>query len=212
MRLSVPALVSVLVLLTPSSVVAAPAPVDRDHLLGLDDYTLVYPDLFRADESDAIRIVRRSPLFAPDRCEDQARVVRGASRISGSVSPEISGRADVALIDQNVVRFTSRRQARALVQRYRWFSRNCVGNVRTDDGEGGAVTLKNRAWAPPRVGDQSAGMLIGWFQSGGGGDWRRVLAARVGRTVTVIDVSVIGERPRKDDVVALGDLAAERLR
>jgi len=211
MRLSVPALVSVLVLLAPSSVAAAPAPVDRDHLLGLDDYTLVYPDLFRADESDAIRIVRRSPLFAPDRCEDQARVVRGASRISGSVSPELDRSADVALIDQNLVRFTSRRQARALVQRYRWFSRNCVGNVRTDDGEGGAVTLKNRAWAPPRVGDQSAGMLIGWFQ-GGGADWRRVLAARVGRTVTVIDVSVIGERPRRDDVVALGELAVERLR
>ena len=39
----------------------------------------------------------------------------------------------------------------------------------------------------------------------------RVLAVRVGRTVSVLDVSFTDVRPPKDDVVALGELAAERL-
>lgn len=51
--------------------------------------------------------------------------------------------------------------------------------------QGGKVLLKNRAWLPPRIGDESAGMLIGWF-SGRTVDWRRVLATRVGRTVSVL--------------------------
>ena len=43
-------------------------------------------------------------------------------------------------------------------------------------------------------------------------DWRRVLVVRVGRTVSVLDVSFTGVRPPRGDVVALGELAAERLR
>jgi hypothetical protein len=178
--------------------------VTRQHLLNLDDYATAFPDM-----RDPLRVVLRSPLFAPRGCEDQHLVVRGASRIQSSISPD-SPRRSVSLIDQNVVRFRSKAAARALVQRYRHFSRHCVGNVHTDDGEGGDVTLKNRAWVPPRVGDQSAGMLIGWFQSGTV-DWRRVLAVRVGRTVSVLDVSFAGVRPPKDEVVALGELAADRL-
>jgi hypothetical protein len=198
-------LVSVLAFLVPSPAVSAPAPVTRDHLLTLVDYEAVYPDM-----RDASRVVLRSPLFAPRGCEDQGLVVRGASRIEGSVSPSVRRRS-VALIDQTVVRFGSREQARELVRRYRAFSEECLGNVRTDDGEGGTVTLKNRAWFPPRVGDQSAGMLIGWFQ-GGSTDWRRVLVVRVGRTVSVLDVDFTDVRPPRDGVVALGELAAERLR
>lgn len=100
----------------------------------------------------------------------------------------------MALIDQNVVRLATRKAARHLVLRYRFFTRHCVGNVHTDDGEGGEVTLKNRGWAPPRIGDQSAGMLIGWLQ-GGSTTWRRVLATRVGRTVSVLDV--VSPRPAR---------------
>jgi hypothetical protein len=125
------------------------------------------------------------------------------------VSPVVRRRS-VSLIDQNVVRFASVRDAKDLLQRYRFFSKRCVGDVDTDDGEGGDVRLKNRAWIPPRVGDESTGMLIGWFQRGSA-DWRRVLAVRVGRTVSVLDVSFTDVRPPKDDVVALGELAAERL-
>ena len=152
----------------------------------------------------------RSPLFAPRGCDDRGQVVRGTSRIFGGVSPDVT-RSEVTLIDQTVVRLATKAEARAVVQRYRWFSRHCVGNVRTDDGEGGKVILKNRAWLPPRVGDQSAGMLIGWLQSGSI-DWRRVLVSRVGRTVSVLDVSAFDTRPRRRDLVALGELAAERLR
>ncbi|GAA5122887.1 hypothetical protein GCM10023339_41880 [Alloalcanivorax gelatiniphagus] len=184
-----------------------PEPVTRAHLLTVPDLESVHPDL-----REPSRITLRSPVFAPRGCEDQRAVVRGASRIMGSVSPEVTGRPDVAQIQQHVVRLASKAEARALVQRYRHFSTRCVGDVDTDDGEGGTVRLANRAWFPPRVGDQSAGMLIGWFQGGGGGDWRRVLVTRVGRTVTVLDVTVIGVRPRSGDLVALGELAAERLR
>lgn len=183
---------------------AAPAPVGRERLLTLDDYATVYPDM-----DDPIRVVLRSPVFAPRGCEDQEAVVRGSSRIQGSVSPA-SRRRSVALIDQNVVRFGSTESALALVQRYGFFSKHCVGNVRTDDGEGGKVTLKNRSWVPPRVGDQSAGMLIGWLQ-GGSTTWRRVLVTRVGRTVSVLDVSFTEVRPPQEDLVALGTLAVERL-
>lgn len=198
-------LVSALALLAPSPAVSAPAPVTRDHLLTTDDYASVYPGM-----RDPSRLVLRSPLFAPRGCEDRGLVVRGSSRILGSVSPGVRPRA-VALIDQHVVRFGSRKQARALVRRYRAFSEECVGNVRTDDGEGGTVTLKNRAWFPPRVGDQSAGMLVGWLQ-GGSTDWRRLLVVRVGRTVSVLDIDFTDVRPPRDGVVALGELAADRLR
>lgn len=204
MRLSVLVLVSVVALLAPSPVAAAPAPVTRAHLLTVDDLLTVYPEM-----DDPLRVVLRSPVFAPRGCDDQREVVRGASRIGSSVSPT-SHRRSVSLVDHNVVRFRSVKAAKALLQRYRHFSKQCVGNVDTDDGEGGDVLLKNRAWFPPRVGDQSAGMLIGWVQ-GGATDWRRVLAVRVGRTVSVLDVSFTDVRPPKDGVVALGELAAERL-
>lgn len=197
-------LLAVLALLAPSSAASAPAPVTRDDLLTVADYRSVHPEM-----RDPSRIVLRSPLFAPRGCDDQDLLVRGTSRILGSVSPEVRRRS-VSLIDQNVVRFASAREAKDLLRRYRHFSARCVGDVDTDDGEGGDVRLKNRAWFPPRVGDQSAGMLIGWFQRGSA-DWRRVLAVRVGRTVSVLDVSFTDVRPPKDDVVALGELAAERL-
>jgi hypothetical protein len=191
-------------LAVPLSATAAPAPVAREHLLTLADYEAVYPDM-----RDPLRIVLRSPVFAPRGCDDQEQVVRGSSRIFGSVSPSVRRRS-VSLIDQNLVRFSSKAGARALVQRYRWFSRHCVGNVPTDDGEGGDVILKNRAWLPPRVGDESAGMLIGWFQDGFA-DWRRVLVVRVGRTVSVLDVSFTDVRPPRAEVLDLGELAVARL-
>ena len=178
-------------LLAPSPVVAAPAPPEpltRAHLLTLEDHVVVYPDM-----RDPLRTVMRSPVFAPRGCEDQGIAVRGSSAIEGSVSPD-GRRRSVALVDQNLVRFDSVRKARALVQRYRDFSKRCVGDVDTDDGEGSDVRLKNRAWFPPLVGDESAGMLIGWFQSDFA-DWRRVLVVRTGRTVSVLDVSFTDVRP-----------------
>jgi len=199
------ALAALGVLVAPAPVVAdAPAPVTRHDLLTLADDEVVFPDMH-----DPIRVVLRSPVFAPRGCEDQGQVVRGRSRISSSVSPD-ARRRSVWMIDQDVVRFGSRADARALVHRYRHFSKHCVGNVATDDGEGGDVTLKNRAWQPPRVGDESAGMLIGWFQ-GGSAEWRRVLVVRVGRTVTVLDVDFSDIRPPRSQVLALGRLAVERL-
>lgn len=183
---------------------AVPDPLTRQHLLTLGDYVSVYPTL-----RQPFRVVLRSPVFAPRRCEDQGQVVRGATRIQGSLSTR-SRRRSVDLIDQNLVRFGSVARARSLVRRYREFSRACVGDVRTDDGEGGSVLLRNRAWQPPRVGDQSAGMLIGWF-SGGAVTWRRVLAVRVGRTVSVLDVSFSDTRPPRADVVALGEVAVDHL-
>jgi hypothetical protein len=186
------------------AVAEAPAPVTRQDLLTLADHEVVFPDM-----RDPVRVVLRSPVFAPRGCEDQGQVVRGRSRILGSVSPD-ARRRSVWMIDQNVVRFGSRADARALVHRYRHFSKSCVGNVATDDGEGGDVTLKNRGWQPPRVGDESAGMLIGWFQ-GGSAEWRRVLVVRLGRTVTVLDVSFSDVRPPRSQVLALGELAVERL-
>jgi hypothetical protein len=191
-------------LVVPAPGVAAPPPVSRQHLLRLADYGAVYPDM-----RDPLRTVMRSPVFAPRGCQDQGVAVRGTSRIEGSVSPDIRRRS-VALVDQNLVRFSSVRKARALVQRYRDFSKRCVGDVDTDDGEGGDVRLKNRAWFPPLVGDESAGMLIGWFQSGFV-DWRRVLVVRTGRTVSVLDVSFTDVRPPQRSVLALGRLAVERL-
>ena len=192
-------------LLAPAPVVAAaPAPVGREHLLTLADYEAVYPDM-----REPGRITLRSPVFAPRGCEDQGQAVRGTSRILGSVSPGVRRRS-VSLIDQNIVRFRSVAEARALVQRYRHFSKHCVGNVATDDGEGGDVTLKNRAWLPPRVGDESAGMLICWVQDGFA-DWRRVLVVRVGRTVSVLDVSYTDIRPPRSRVLALGEAAVARL-
>jgi hypothetical protein len=117
----------------------------------------------------------------------------------------------VSLIEQNLVRFDSVRQARDLVKRYGDFSKRCVGDVDTDDGEGGDVLLKNRAWFPPVVGDESAGMLIGWF-SRGAVDWRRVLVVRTGRTVSVLDVGFTDVRPPQRGVLALGRLAVDRVR
>ena len=200
-------LVTLMALVAPAPGAAARAasdPVSRQHLLTLADYVAALPAML-----DPLRIVLRSPVFAPGGCEDQGVAVRGSSRIQGSVSPE-GRRRSVALIDQHVVRFDSVREARALVQRYRHFSRRCVGDVRTDDGEGSAVTLKNRAWLPPGIGDESAGMLIGWV-SRGAVDWRRVLATRVGRTVSVLDVSYADIRPPRAGVVAVGELAVDRL-
>ncbi|GAA1445187.1 hypothetical protein GCM10009641_65880 [Mycobacterium cookii] len=213
MRRTLVVLVCLGALVAPSPVAAAGAvagataddPLTRTHLLTGEDHASVYPDL-----RDRSRSVLRSPLFAPRGCDDRALLVRGTGRIQGSVSP-VGRRSSVSLIDQNLVRLESRREARALVRRYRLFSKECVGDVRTDDGEGGTVLLKNRAWSPPRVGDQSAGMLIGWF-SRGGVDWRRVLAVRVGRTVSVLDVGFTGSRPPRAGVVALGERAADRLR
>ncbi|HEY0642771.1 MAG TPA: hypothetical protein VGD39_05075 [Nocardioides sp.] len=184
---------------------APPEPLTRQHLLTSADYLAVHPDL-----DDPMRTVMRSPVFAPRGCRDQGQVVRGRDMIEGSVSPN-GHRRSVSLIDQNLVRFGSVRAARALVQRYRGFSRHCVGNVDTDDGEGSAVRLKNRAWFPPLLGDESAGMLIGWF-SHGYADWRRVLVVRVGRTVSVLDVSFADIRPPRDGVLALGELAVDRVR
>lgn len=195
-------------LLAPSPALAAqapPEPLTRQHLLTLEDHMVVYPDM-----RDPLRTVMRSPVFAPRGCEDRGRLVRGSSRIQGSVSPGVRRRS-VALVDQNLVRFDSVRQARALLHRYRDFSKRCVGDVATDDGEGGDVLLKNRAWFPPTVGDESAGMLIGWF-SRGAVDWRRVLVVRTGRTVSVLDVSFTDVRPPQRAVVALGRLAVNRLR
>ena len=192
------------VLAPPPATATAPAPVTREHLLTLADYEAVYPDM-----REAGRITLRSPVFAPRGCEDQGQAVRGTSRILGSVSPGVRRRS-VSLIDQNVVRFRTVAEARTLVQRYRFFSKHCVGNVATDDGEGGDVTLKNRAWLPPRVGDESAGMLICWLQDGFA-DWRRVLVVRVGRTVSVLDVSYTDIRPPRSQVLALGEAAVARL-
>jgi hypothetical protein len=203
----VAALAVLAALLAPSPVVAAsapPEPLTRQHLLTAEDYVVVYPDM-----RDPSRIVLRSPVFAPRGCEDRGVAVRGSSRIQGSVSPVIRRRS-VALVDQNLVRFDSVRQARALVHRYRDFSKRCVGDVDTDDGEGSAVRLKNRAWFPPVVGDESAGLLIGWF-SRGAADWRRVLVVRTGRTVSVLDVSFTDVRPPQRGVLALGRLAVDRL-
>jgi hypothetical protein len=202
------ALAALVVILAPAPVVAAPAPpapLTRQHLLSLEDHMVVYPDM-----RDPVRTVLRSPVFAPRGCEDRGIAVRGTSSIQGSVSPDVRGRS-VALVDQDLVRFDSVREARALVERYRHFSKRCTGDVDTDDGEGSAVRLKNRAWFPPQVGDESAGMLIGWF-SRGAADWRRVLAVRVGRTVSVLDVSFTDVRPPRRGVLALGRLAVSRLR
>lgn len=195
-------------LLAPSPVVAAPAPPEpltRQQLLTLEDYVVVYPDV-----RNPSRGVYRSPVFAPRGCDDQGVAVRGSSRIQGGLSVT-SRRRSVSLIDQNLVRFDSVRQARDLVKRYRDFSKRCVGDVDTDDGEGGDVLLKNRAWFPPVVGDESAGMLIGWF-SRGAVDWRRVLVVRTGRTVSVLDVSFTDVRPPQRGVLALGRLAVDRVR
>lgn len=188
----------------PPAMATATAPVTREHLLTLSDYEAVFPDM-----RDPLRIVLRSPVFAPRGCEDQGQAVRGTSRIFGSVSPGVRRRS-VSLIDQNLLRFRTVAEARALVQRYRHFSKHCVGNVATDDGEGGDVTLKNRAWLPPRVGDESAGMLICWVQDGFA-DWRRVLVVRVGRTVSVLDVSYTDIRPPRSRVLELGEAAVARL-
>lgn len=193
-----------LLVVPPPGGAAVPDPLTRQHLLTLGDYESVYPRL-----RQPFRVVLRSPVFAPRGCEDRGKVVRGATRIQGSLSTG-ARRRSVALIDQNLVRFETVRQARSLVRRYRHFSKACVGDVQTDDGEGGQVLLKNRAWQPPRVGDQSAGMLIGWF-SGGSATWRRVLAVRVGRTVSVLDVSFADVRPPQGRVLDLGGLAIDRL-
>jgi hypothetical protein len=122
---------------------AVPAPLTRQHLLTLSDYESVYPTLRQPS-----RVVLRSPVFAPRGCEDQGQVVRGATRIQGSLSTG-ARRRSVDPIDQNLVRFDTVAQARSLVGRYRHFSKACVGDVRTDDGEGGRVLLKNRACAGP---------------------------------------------------------------
>ena len=53
-------------------------------------------------------------------------------------------------------------------------------------------------------------MLIGWFQDGFA-DWRRVLVVRVGRTVSVLDVSFTDVRPPRAEVLELGELAVDRL-
>jgi hypothetical protein len=193
-----------LLVVPPPGSAAVPEPLTRQHLLTLDDYVSVYPE-----PRQPLRVVLRSPVFAPRGCEDRGQVVRGASRILGSMSPS-ARRRSVGLIDQNLVRFDTVAQARALVGRYRHFSRACVGDVRTDDGEGGRVLLKNRAWQPPRLGDQSAGTLIGWF-SGGAATWRRVLAVRTGRTVSVLDVSFADVRPPQGRVLDLGAIAVDRL-
>ncbi len=208
MRSPLIALAVLAALLAPSPVVAAPAPpepVTRAHLLTLEDYVVVYPDV-----RNPSRGVYRSPVFAPRGCDDQGVAVRGSSRIQGGLSVT-SRRRSVSLIDQNLVRFDSVRQARALVHRYRDFSKRCVGDVDTDDGEGGDVLLKNRAWFPPVLGDESAGMLIGWF-SRGAVDWRRVLVVRTGRTVSVLDVGFTDVRPPQRGVLALGRLAVNRVR
>lgn len=208
MRSPLIALAVLAALLAPSPVVAAPAPpepVTRAHLLTLEDYVVVYPDV-----RNPSRGVYRSPVFAPRGCDDQGVAVRGSSRIQGGLSVT-SRRRSVSLIDQNLVRFDSVRQARDLVKRYRDFSKRCVGDVDTDDGEGSDVLLKNRAWFPPVVGDESAGMLIGWF-SRGAVDWRRVLVVRTGRTVSVLDVGFTDVRPPRRGVLALGRLAVDRVR
>ena len=193
-----------LLVVPPPGSAAPPEPLTREQLLTLGDYTGVYPTMRQPS-----RIVLRSSLFAPRGCEDRGRMVRGATRIQGSLSMETRRRA-VDLIDQNLVRFETVAQARALVGRYRHFSKACVGDVRTDDGEGTPVLLKNRAWQPPRVGDQSAGMVVGWF-SRGSATWRRVLAVRVGRTVSVLDVSFADIRPPQGGVLDLGAIAIDRL-
>ncbi len=196
-----------LILGSAASADARPSPLTRSELLTMSDYRAVYPDM-----KDAFRIAGRYSLFAPKQCEDQGYLVpsRRRNRIYGSVSMT-SKKNSVALIDQSVVRLPTKRAARKLVRRYRHFGRVCKGNQHTDDGEGSAVTLKIRRWVPPRVGAQSGGFLLGWF-SQGGRDWRRVLAVRVGRTVSVVDVDFNDVRPGKAGVLELGRAAAAKLR
>ena len=109
-----------------------------------------------------------------------------------------------------MVRLKTAIEARAVVALYRSFGRRCVGNVHTDDGEGGRVLLLNRAWRPRQLGDESAGMLVGW-RSYGSTDWSRTIAVRVGRTVSVVDVNFGDIRPPRRSVVRLARRGAAKL-
>ena len=113
---------SALLVVSPPGAAAVPDPLTRQHLLTLGDYESVNPTL-----RQPLRVVLRSPVFAPRGCEDQGQVVRGATRIQGSLSTG-ARRRSVALIDQNLVRFDTVAQARSLVVRYRHFSKACVGD------------------------------------------------------------------------------------
>ena len=121
-------------LAVPIAAAAEPAPVAREHLLTLADYESVYPDMRRpAPHRAALAGLRPARLRRPG-----AGGARQQPDPRQRLPPCDAVRS--SLIDQNLVRFSSKAQARALVQRYRHFSKHCVGNVATDDGEGGDVT------------------------------------------------------------------------
>ncbi|MBC2934629.1 sensor domain-containing protein [Nocardioides sp. zg-1228] len=209
MRSVLVALAVLVTLLVPAPVVAAeepPRPLQRRHLLTLDEYQAIYGYLL----SSRVK-VRRSPVLAPHRCVDRAAEVSGASRIQGSVYAD-ERPPSVRDVEQTVVRFHSTREARALVDRYRTFSRRCVGesDVIID---GDQWHIEKRAWFPRTLGDESAGMLI--VSTGpweGESYFDRVLAVRVGRTVSVLDVRYWFAVPPRMELVVLGRRAVEHLR
>lgn len=131
----------------------------RNDVLTLADVKAVYPDA-----RQPIRIVKRSPLFAPRECQDQGTVVRGTSRIFTSVSPNYRRRS-VMLVDQTVVRLKTAIEARAVVALYRSFGRrgpNGLSGGRELRGHQAAAAIRRQARSPGR-GQAELSLLTPWL-------------------------------------------------
>ncbi len=203
------ALLAALGLAVPSPALAAP--LDKPSLLTLDEAETVFPQL-RGRHDDGHRGVYAFGIDAPDfttsplHC-DHYRNYRGTSRVEGYYY-SLSGPSFT--LDENIVRFRTTAEARALLAHYRSFIETCRGTHATTDGEGGKATMKVHGWQPRRVGDERVGMLDAFIQSGLT-TWRRTLLTRVGRTVMLLMVEPPRGNGSASRIADAADLAWSKL-
>jgi hypothetical protein len=204
----------VLVSVVVPAAAAGPAHADsvtKHDLLTLAEAETVFPELRgRHDDGnqDRFSFGMDAPAYwtSPLRC-DHTRSYRGTSRATAS-SYSLSG-PDFTFLE-SIVQFRTTHEARSVLQHYRDYARVCRGEHATDDGEGGAATLKVRGWRPARVGDERVGLLDAFTQYGGT-QWRRSVVARVGRTVVLTVVEPTRGPGDADQAVEGARLAVAKL-
>ena len=190
--------------------VAQADPITQQDMLRRPEVASIYPALEKA-----VRIGDRSGIFASHtvvkngrRHCDRYRTFKGTSNRNNSWFS--TGEQETVTLNQSVVRLPWARDAKAVLRHYRHFVRVCEGDHATTDGEGGRATMRVRTWDATGPGDGSVGVLEAFSQQGLT-TWRRLVAVRVGRVVTVVEAEIPSGMGSASRLLAVAELAAAKL-
>ncbi len=213
MRETLGALAATVAFVVPMTSTAVPASAGTARDIALPtsaEVTSIYPEM---ENEEPIR--GRWGVSAHDfdrvdgrlRC-DRYRDFRGVENRSALFSRNVT---NLTLLDVSVyvLRFRTAADAETLVRQYRSFARTCRGTHNTTDGEGGKAKMKVRTWSPASIGDSSTGLLDAFIQSGDT-VWRRTIASRVARTVTVVEVAPPKGTGSRSRAIAMTRLAVAK--